>query len=30
VSVDESLMMWKGCLSWKVYNPLKRDIFDIK
>jgi hypothetical protein len=21
VSVDESLMIWKGCLSWKVYIP---------
>jgi hypothetical protein len=23
VSVDESLMMLKGCLSWKVYIPSK-------
>jgi hypothetical protein len=23
VSVDELLMMWKGQLSWKAYNPSK-------
>jgi hypothetical protein len=30
VSVDESLMMWKGHLSWKVYIPSKRARFGIK
>jgi hypothetical protein len=30
VSVDESLMMWKGRLSWKVYIPSKRARFGIK
>lgn len=30
VSADESLMMWKGCLSWNVYIPSKRARFDIK
>jgi hypothetical protein len=23
VSVDESLMLWKGCFSWKIYTPSK-------
>jgi hypothetical protein len=27
VSVDESLMMWKGRLSWMVYIPSKRARF---
>jgi hypothetical protein len=27
VSVDESLMMWKGHLSWKVYIPSKHTRF---
>jgi hypothetical protein len=30
VSVDESLMTWKGWLSWKVYIPSKRSRFAIK
>jgi hypothetical protein len=30
VSVDESLTMWKGCLSWKVYILSKLAGFDIK
>jgi hypothetical protein len=30
VSVDESLMMWKGRLSWKVYIPSKCARFGIK
>jgi hypothetical protein len=30
VSVDESLMMWKGCLSWKVHIPSKCVRFGIK
>jgi hypothetical protein len=30
VSVDESLMMWKGHTSWKVYIPSKRARFGIK
>jgi hypothetical protein len=30
VSVDESLMMWKGRLLWKVYIPSKRARFGIK
>jgi hypothetical protein len=30
VSVDESLMMWMGRLSWKVYIPSKRARFGIK
>jgi hypothetical protein len=29
VSVDESLMMWKGRLSWKKYIPSKWDRFGI-
>jgi hypothetical protein len=30
VSMDESLMMWKGSLSWKVYIPSKQAIYGIK
>ena len=30
VSVDESLMLWKGRLSWKQYIPLKRARYGIK
>lgn len=30
VSVDESLMMWKGRLGWKVFIPSKRARFGIK
>jgi hypothetical protein len=30
VSVDESLMIWKGCLLWKVYIPSKSARFSIK
>jgi hypothetical protein len=30
MSVDESLMMWKGRLSWKVYIPSERARFCIK
>jgi hypothetical protein len=30
MSVDESLMMWKGCLSWKVYISSKCTRFGIK
>jgi hypothetical protein len=30
VLVDESLMMWKGHLSWKVYIPFKHTRFGIK
>jgi hypothetical protein len=30
VSVDESLIMSKGCLSWKVYIPSRHTRFDIK
>jgi hypothetical protein len=30
VSVDESLMMWKRRLSWKVYIPSKRAIFGVE
>jgi hypothetical protein len=30
VSVDESLMMWKEWLSWKVYIPSNRARFGIK
>jgi hypothetical protein len=30
VSVAESLMMWKGRLSWKVYIPSKRARFGTK
>jgi hypothetical protein len=30
VSVDESLTMWKGRLSWKVYIPSKHDRFGMK
>jgi hypothetical protein len=30
VSVDESLMTWKGRLFWKVCIPSKRAIFGIK
>jgi hypothetical protein len=28
--VDESLLIWKGRLSWKVYIPSKRARFGIK
>jgi hypothetical protein len=28
--VDESLIPWKGCLSWKPYSPSKRIRFGIK
>jgi hypothetical protein len=30
VSIDESMMMWKGHLSWKVYITSKRTKFGIK
>lgn len=30
ISIDESLMLWKGRLSWKQYIPIKRDRFGIK
>jgi hypothetical protein len=30
VSIDESLMIWKGRLSWKVYIRSKHDRFGIK
>jgi hypothetical protein len=30
MSVDESLMMWKGRLSWKIYIPSKHARFGIK
>ena len=30
VSIDESLMMWKGKLGWKVFIPSKRARFGIK
>jgi hypothetical protein len=30
VSVDESLIMWKGHLSWTLYFPSKRAGFGIK
>lgn len=30
VSIDESLMMWKGRLAWKVFIPSKRARFGIK
>ena len=30
VSVDESLMLWKGHLAWKVYVPTKCAHFSIK
>ena len=30
VSVDESLMMWKNRLAWKVYVPTKHARFDTK
>jgi hypothetical protein len=30
VSVDDSLMMWKGRLLWKVYSPSKRARLGIK
>jgi hypothetical protein len=30
VSLDESLMMWQGRLSWKVYIPSKQARFGIK
>jgi hypothetical protein len=30
VSIDESLMMWKGCLLWKIYSPSKRARFGTK
>ncbi|XP_014676879.1 PREDICTED: piggyBac transposable element-derived protein 4-like [Priapulus caudatus] len=30
ISIDESLMLWKGRLGWKQYIPIKRDRFGIK
>lgn len=30
VCIDESLLLWKGRLSWKVYIPSKRSRFGIK
>jgi hypothetical protein len=30
ISVDESLTLWKGCLSFKQYLPLKTTEFVIK
>jgi hypothetical protein len=30
VSLEESLLMWKGRLSWKAYIPSKLVRFDIK
>jgi hypothetical protein len=30
MSVDESLMMWKGCMPWKVYIPSKCARFGTK
>lgn len=30
ISIDESLMLWKGRLSWKQFIPIKRDRFGIK
>ena len=30
ISIDESLLLWKGCLSWKQYIPNKRSRFGLK
>ena len=30
VTIDESLLLFKGCLSWMQYIPLKRARFGIK
>ena len=30
ISIDESLLLWKGCLAFKQYIPLKRARFGIK
>ena len=30
ISIDESLLLWKGCLSWKQYIPKKRSRFGLK
>lgn len=30
IAIDESLLLWKGRLGWKVYNPRKRARFGIE
>jgi len=30
ISIDESLLLWKGRLSWKQYIPKKRAHFGLK
>ena len=30
ISIDELLLLWKGCLSWKQYIPNKQSRFGLK
>jgi hypothetical protein len=30
LSIDKSLLLWKGCLGWKVYKPKKSSHFGME